>query len=257
VNHDEAKNILLLYRPGTADADDPQIAGALALAKRDLELARWLEEHSARQEALRSKFRQITVPAGLKEQIISEQAVRAMTVSRQRRNIVFATVAAMAAVVMLLIVSSSYWFPRPRNNDNTLAIYQNQMAGIALRGYGMDLTTNDPGQIRAYLAQNQAPSDYILPAPLQNAAITGCAVEGWQNAKVSMICFRTGRPLPPNQSSDLWLFVVDRASLKDAPADGQPRFAAVKGLITAAWAQGDKVYLLGTEGDESTIREFL
>jgi hypothetical protein len=257
VNHDEAKTILMLYRPGTADEEDPQIAGALALAKREPELARWLEEHSARQEALRSKFRQITVPAGLKEQIISESAARATTISRQRRNTVFAAVAATAGVVMLLIVSSSYWYPRPRNNDNTLAIYQNQMAGIALRGYGMDLTTNDHTQIRAYLAQNKAPSDYVLPAALQKAAVTGCAVEGWQSARVSMICFRTGKPLPPNQSSDLWLFVVDRASVKDAPEIGPLRIAAVKGLITAVWAQGNKVYLLGTEGDESAIRKFL
>ena len=258
MNANEARTILLLYRAGTADAEDPQTAEALALAKHQPELARWLEEHCARQEVLRAKFGQITVPAGLKEQIISEQAVRAMTISRQRRNTVFAAVAAMAAVVILLTVLWSSWLPKPRNNtDNTLAIYQNQMAGIALRGYGMDLTTNDPGQIRAYLAQNKAPSDYVLPAPLQNAAVTGCAVEGWQNVKVSMICFRTGRPLPPNQSSDLWLFVVDRASIKDAPAIGQPRFIAVNRLVTAVWAQGDKVYLLGTEGDESTIQKFL
>jgi uncharacterized membrane protein YbaN (DUF454 family) len=257
VNHDEAKNILLLYRPGTADADDPQIAGALALAKREPELARWLEDHSTRQEALRSKFRQITVPAGLKEQIISESAARAMTISRQRRNTVFAAVAAMASVVILLIVLSSSWLPHRQNDDNTLAIYQNQMVRIALNPYGMDLTTNDSEQVRAYLATRQAPADYDLPPALQKAAFIGCAVEGWQNVKVSMICFRTGKPLPPNQSSDLWLFVVDRASLKGAPESSQPRFAAVKGLITAVWAQGDRVYLLGTEGDESAIRKFL
>ena len=163
----------------------------------------------------------------------------------------------MAAVVILLIVLSSSWLPHRQNDDNTLAIYRSQMVGIALRGYGMDLTTNDPAQIHAYLAQNKAPSDYVLPAALQKAATTGCAVEGWQNVKVSMICFRTGRPLPPNQSSDLWMFVVDRASLKDAPAASQPRFIAVNQLITAVWTQGDKVYLLGTEGDESTIRKFL
>lgn len=253
----EAKTILLLYRPGTADAEDPQIAVALTLAKREPELARWLEEHCARQNALRNKFRQITAPAGLKEQIIAEQAARIVTISRRRRNTVFASVAAMAAVVILLFVLSSSWLPQRRNNDNTLAIYQNQMVGIALRGYGMDLTTNDPVQIRAYLAQNKGPADYTLPTALQKADATGCAIEGWQNVKVSMICFRTGRPLPQNQSSDLWLFVVDRASLKDAPAAGQTRFIAVNHLITAVWSKDDKVYLLGTAGDESTIRKFL
>jgi hypothetical protein len=257
VNAHEAKTILMLYRPGTADAADPQIADALALAKQEPELARWLEDHCARQEALRAKFRQITVPAGLKEQIISESAARAVTVSRQRRKTVFAGMAAMATIVMLLIVLSSSWLPHRQNEDNTLAIYQNQMVRIALNPYGMDLTTNDPAQIRAYLAQNKAPADYDLPPALQKATLTGCAVEGWQNVKVSMICFRTGRPLPPNQSSDLWLFVVDRASLRGAPENSQPRFAEVKGLITAVWARGDKVYLLGTEGDESSLRKFL
>jgi hypothetical protein len=131
------------------------------------------------------------------------------------------------------------------------------MVGIALRGYRMDLMTNDHTQIRAYFAQHKAPSDYILPDALQKAAVTGCAIEGWQNVKVSMVCFSTGRPLPPDQSSDLWLFVVDRTSLKDAPEPGSSRLVADNRLITAVWAQGDKVYLLGTKGDESAIRKFL
>ena len=38
MNRDEAKIILLLYRPGTADAGDPEVAEALTLAKNDPEL---------------------------------------------------------------------------------------------------------------------------------------------------------------------------------------------------------------------------
>ncbi len=56
MNRDEAKNILLLYRT-EADAADPQIAEALALAKSDAELSRWFVEHRATQNALREKFR--------------------------------------------------------------------------------------------------------------------------------------------------------------------------------------------------------
>jgi hypothetical protein len=255
MNCDEARKILLLYRPGTADADDPQIAEALALAGRDAELARWLEAHCARQHALRTRFGQITVPAGLKEQIISEQRARErMTHSRPR----LALAAVLVAVLVLLVSLARFWpGAAGRPNDDTLAAYENQMVGIALRGYGMDLSTKDPAQVRAYLAQNQAPADYVLPAALQKAVVTGCAVEGWQKVKVSMICFRSGRTLPPNQSSDLWLFVVDRASLKDAPAPGPLRFTTVNRLITAIWSRNGKVYLLGTAGDESTIRQFL
>ncbi len=254
MNRDEAKSILLLYRPGTADAGDPQIAEALALAGREPGLARWLEEHCARQDALRAKFRQIAVPAGLKEQIISEQVVFARQKARREKIV---GVAAVAAIALSLIFLASFWLPQRMAAENSLANYENHMVRVALSGYAMDLATNDPAQIQNYLAQRQAPADYALPAGLQKAAITGCAIEGWQDTRAAMICFRTGKPLPPGQQSDLWLFVVDRASLKNAPPPGPPRIAAVNRLITAVWTRGDKVYLLGTEGDAQAIRQYL
>jgi hypothetical protein len=251
VNRDEAKNILLLYRHGTADANDPQIAEALALAQRDPELARWLEEHCARQFVLREKFRQITAPAGLKEQIISEHAAQErMIYCRQKSALV-----AMSAL-LLLVALAPFWFLH-RGHDDTLAVYQNRMVGVALRGYAMDLVSNNPEQIRAYLAQNHAPADFVLPAALKRAALTGCAIEGWQDAKVSMICFRTGKSLAPGGQSDLWLFVVDRASVWGSPAESSPQFSKVNLLITATWSQGDKLYLLGTAGDEQAIKQYL
>jgi uncharacterized membrane protein YbaN (DUF454 family) len=251
VNHDEAKNILLLYRHGMANTDDPQIAEALALAKRDPELARWLEKHCARQFVLREKFRQITAPAGLKEQIISEQAAQAKIIF-WRKN----AMRAAAAAVVALVVLAPFWF-RLYPGDDTVAIYQNRMAGVALRGYAMDLETNGVVPIRAYLAQHGAPADFVLPAPLEKIALAGCAIKNWQNTKVSMICFRTGKPLPAGEPGDLWLFVVDRASVKNVPVAGPPQFAKVNQLITALWIRGDKLYLLGTEGDEELLRKFL
>ncbi|HEX5399106.1 MAG TPA: hypothetical protein VFY06_08670 [Verrucomicrobiae bacterium] len=254
MNRDEAKTILLLYRPGTADSGDPQIAEALALTKQDPELSRWLEEYSARQELLRAKLRQISIPAGLKEQIVSERM--ALLQSKIRREKMVGVVAAVAIVVSLLVLVQ-FWQPRRPAADDTLAGYEKQMVSVALRGYGMDLTTTNLAQIRTHLAENNAPADYVLPAGLQKAALLGCAVEGWQNTKVSLICFRTGRPLPPNQQADLWLFVVDRAAVKDAPEPDQPKITAVNQLTTAVWTQGDKVYFLGTTGDQEILRQYL
>ena len=254
MKREDAKTILLLYRPGTADADDPQIAEALALAERDPELARWREQHAARQAALRAKFRQIPAPAALKEQIISEQAADSRR-NTLRKKIV--AVAAGAAIIVSAVVLAPFGFPHHTGADNTLANYESQMASVALRGYEMDLQTNDPAQVQAYLAYKRAPADYHLPAGLEHVAMTGCAIEGWQNTKASMICFRTGKPLPPGQQSDLWLFVVNRASLQNAPPPGPPKIAAVNRLITAVWTRGDLVYFLGTEGDAQAIRQFL
>jgi hypothetical protein len=252
MNRDAAKNILLLYRPDTVDVVDPQVIEALALAKRDAELAGWFRELGAREEILRAKFRQIQAPAGLKEQIISEQAAREKIVV-WRRTAVFAAVAAAVVVLLTLAVFRL----QPPINDNTLALYQNRMVGAALRVYTMDLATDNPAKIRDYLKQNHAPADYILPAPLEKVATTGCAITSWQGAKVSMICFRTGKALPPGEQSDLWLFVIDRTLVKNAPPAGPPRLAKVNQLITATWTQGDKLYLLGTEGDEQTIQQLL
>ena len=251
MNQDEAKTILLFYRPGTADADDPQVAEALALAKRDPELAVWLKEHCARQEMLRAKFRQITAPAGLKEQIISEQAAQEKIIF-WRRNAIFAA----AAVLVALIALAPLWFPH-RPNYDAFATYRNGMASIALRGYGMDLTTDNPASVRAYFAQNHALADYVLPAPLGKTAVAGCAIEDWQGAKVSMVCFRTGKPLPPGAQSDLWLFVVDRSRVKDAPPAGSRQFVQVGRLRMVTWTDGDKLYVLGTTGDEQTLRRYL
>lgn len=247
MNQEEAKNILLLYRPEMTDAGDPQLAEALALAKRDPQLARWLDEHCAWQNALRAKFRQIAAPAGLKEQIISERAAQEKIIFWGRN---FALAA--AACIVGLIILAPFWFHS--RADDTFAIYRTRMVSTALRGYAMDLTTNNPVQIRAYLAQNHAPADFVLPAALQQVAVTGCAIEHWQGANVSMICFRTGKPIAPG---DLWLFVIDRVSVKDAPVDASPQFSKVNSLITATWTQDGKVYLLGTEGDAQAIRRFL
>jgi len=255
VNHDEARTILLLYRPGTTDAADPEIAAALALAKQDPELTRWLVEHCARQEAFRAGFRHITAPAGLKEQIISEQAAQEKTVSWQPRAIL-TVAAAVAAVVLALAVLAPLWLPY-RAADDAYARLRDQMASIALRPYGMDLVTDNSAQVRAYLAQKNAPADYVLPTPLGKTAVSGCAIEYWRGAKVSMICFRTGKPLPPGEQSDLWLFVIDRASVKNAPPAGERRYVQVNRLMTVAWTEGDKLYLLGTKGDEQTLRQYL
>ncbi|HUD48954.1 MAG TPA: hypothetical protein VMR33_19130 [Candidatus Baltobacteraceae bacterium] len=252
MTREQARKTLLLYRPGTADAADPDIAEALALAGQDPELARWLEQHCAQQGILRAKIRQIPVPAGLKEQIISER--RIFTQRRFLRR-TLTLIAASVAVILAGWWGAVLWQLPP--NDDTFSNYRQRMISGALRGYSMDFESSNAKQIRAYLAQQKTAEDYVLPAGLQKATATGCAIKTWQGARVAMLCFRTGRPLPSGGNSDLWLFVVDRTSVKGAPAGGSPQFAQVNKLMTATWTQGDKLYLLGTAGDETTIRALL
>jgi hypothetical protein len=249
VNREEAKTILLLYRHHAADEQDVEIAEALAVARRDPELARWLEMHCARQFVLREKFRQIPVPEGLREQIISEHAASRRTLPRRQF--------AAALAVVLLLVGVFWGVTRNPGRDDALDNFRNQMVSFALRGYAMDVLADDVGKIRIYLAEKKSPADFVLPAHLQAAAVEGCAVAGWQDRRVSMLCFRTGRRLAPDTTSDLWLFVADAKSVNNAPTDSALHFAQVNRLTTATWVQDGKIYFLGLEGDEAELKKFL
>ena len=259
MNRDEAKNILLLYRTD-ADLADPQIVAAISFMKSDPELREWFEGYSAQQKILREKFRQVTVPAGLKEQIISEQ--KAMTAKKSRRDKVVAAGALVAIVASLVIMAMVYLPHRSANNypqvaANTFSGYENQMLYIASYNYPMNLATNDLGQIQAYLAKSQCPADYTLPATLAKTAATGCAVQNFLGTKISMICFSTGKPLPPGHPGDLWLFVAPDSAVKDPPASATPQLAEVSGVSVATWTQDGKIYMLATPGDQQAVQKYL
>lgn len=248
---EQAKEILMLYRPGTADAADRAFAEALALCERDEELKAWFDGHCSLYTALRSKFKQIAVPAGLKEQIIAERRVH--TVPLWQRAVLAAGAVAVLALILLNVLPSIQ--PRERHD---FAAYRDYMGSVAQRGYYMDTNTSDLDQIRLFLTQKQAIADYVLPENLQkNARAAGCVATTWQGKPVSMICFQTGRPLPGARVSDLWLFVSDRAVAPDAPKASTPTIEKANGLITASWTIGNRTYVLATEGDAALLGKFL
>src|SRR5580765_8582945 len=149
MNSTEAKEILMLYRPGRADAQDPEFAEALALAGSDPELGRWLEEHCAIQNAFQTKFRQIPVPEGLKEQILSERKAHTAFNGKQKLAL-----AAVCGICLLLLAGIATIVLRS-SEDATFANFQIRMIGTVARAFNypqMDLETNDSGQILRYLA---------------------------------------------------------------------------------------------------------
>lgn len=252
----EAKEILRLYRPGTADSADPTFTEALAWCARDAELKKWFEEHCALYSAMRAKFKQISVPEGLKEQIIAERKVHTGGAPLWQKAVLLA--GAVAVVALVLFQVSSNWQPRERHDFEA---YSGYMVGFAVRSYGrMDINTNDLNVIRQTLARSSSIADYVLPANLQkNATAAGCLATTWQGKSVSMICFRTGRPLKPNLPSDLWLFIIDKSSASRSPTGTTPVYKQEPepGVISASWTIGNRTYLLATEGDRKLLEQFL
>jgi hypothetical protein len=247
VNHSEAKQILLLYRPGTADASDPQMVEALALAGRDPELGRWLEEHRAFQKAMRAKFHQIEVPAHLRTSLLIQGAVRSQMIAPQAwwRSPVWL---AAAAVVVLLLGLVGVWLI-PRAPDR-FANYQARMVSQALREYRMDLVTNDMQQIRQFMAQRGAPADYEVSQGLDRLQLTGGGLLTWRSHPVSMVCFDRG------DKQMLFLFVMKRSALKDPPPK-TPQLAKVREMATASWTRGDNIYILAGPEEADFVRKYL
>jgi hypothetical protein len=245
VNRQEAKRILELYRPGTADARDPEIAAALDQVRGNAELQRWFEQHCALQRTLRRKFRDLPVSARLKESILAQRTIVRPEV--WWRNPV--RLAAAAALVLLAGVAS-LWF-RPRVPDG-FTDYRARMVSTALRvgTYQMSIVTNDMAPVRQFMEARGAPSDYRLTRGLGDLSLTGGDSLHWRGHPVSMVCFDRG------DKQMLYLFVLPRTALKDPPP-AVPELAKVNKLLTASWTEGDKVYLLAGPEEAGFTRKYL
>jgi hypothetical protein len=245
---EQAKQILLTYRPWADDATDPELAEALALCRTDPELAQWFTAHCAAQTAVRARLQGIKVPEGLAQQIVSERRAQLAGRTQARRRLVV-----MLACVAIILSGWFIWQHTLGSPEADMSFngYRNRMTRTVARAYGMEVETNDVAVIRAHLAAGRAPVDYAVPT-----ALVGCGVLRWQNQPVTMLCYQTGKPLPPGLKSDLILFVARQEDIRNSAALRNVEFAKVSDWFTASWAAGDKVYLLvGT--DEAELRQRL
>ena len=236
----EAKKILELYRPGAADASDVEVAQALEQSQRDPELRRWFDQSCAFHTAMRERFQQIPVPAGLKETILSTQRI----VRPVQWQIPFWLKA--AAVFAVLLGLGAIWLqPRPRDRFSD---YRARMVRAALKQYRMEIVTNDLNAVRQFLAGRGAPADYVVPDELQKQTVAGGGRLEWRGNPVSMVCFEGA------DKRMLFLFVTARSAAKDAPVAGTER-AKVNKLQTESWSRGDRTYILAGPQDSGLLRK--
>ena len=109
----EAQEILRRYRPGTADADEPEVKEALQLAAGDPDLGQWLERQLAFAEQVRSAMRNAPVPADLEQAILKAEFRRRQEAFRRVNLVRYA----IAASIVLL---AGIWFfqsQQPVHND--------------------------------------------------------------------------------------------------------------------------------------------
>jgi hypothetical protein len=242
MNSAEVRAKLLLYRPAV-DAEDPQFAEALAQAARDPELKRWLDARLAADSALSEKLRAIEPPPDLAARIIRERPVP-FAPSRQAKSWL-----QLAAALVVLAGVAVFWLrPAPRNR---FAAYEEYLGRLVTRDYRMSLETSDLEQIRGFLANNQAPADYVLAPPLTRTPALGCATLSWNGNPVSMLCFADA------EQGKLFLFVVNRGAIPDAPASAEPELRQVGEFAVASWTAQGRAYVLAVKGGPERARKFL
>jgi hypothetical protein len=243
----DAKHILVRYRPGSIDLDDPQIVGALELARHDAELQEWLTHHNRFQTAMRRKFREIPIPAHLKESILSQPKIVQPTPWWLDRGWF------RAAASVALLIGICYGFVRlfnaPPPSDN-FDNYRSRMVRSAIREYRMDVRTEDLNTVRSLMQSKGAPADFAVPRGLSQLKLTGGGVLQWRNHPVAMVCFNRG------DHQMLFLFVMNRASVKDAPATSTPEVGKVSKLVSASWSEGDKTYLLAGPEEADFLQKY-
>lgn len=241
MDKDEAKQTLLLYRPGTDDGEDPQMAEALTWVQRDPELAQWFDEHCEVYKAIRGKLKEIPVPADLKDTILRNEAERRGKIVHLRNILV-----PLAAAAVIMLVAFIAWNSL---KGRDFAEVRDHVVRESQRDYGMMQSTNNT-QIRAQLLGNGCP-DYSLTKPLAQLATAGYMPMEWHQQKISMVCLKDAKNKP------VILFVMNAAEVRNRPAAGADEFAKIHRFNSVSRVVNDKVYIVAGPQDGSELKAYL
>jgi len=237
MDNQEAKFILRAYRPGGADASDPTFSGALEQARRDPELAKWLERERALDAAIAQKLRSLTPPAGLRETLLTGGRVSQATPVWWQRG---SWIGLAASIVLALGLAMGWPKLRARAEDERLsALVMDDTL------HGKHGSTGEPaGKLEAFLSD---PANHLasatMPVDLEKLRTTGCRTLNLAGHDVLEVCFqRAGK--------EYHLYVMTR--IDHLPRS--PRIEEGPGAAAATWSDGHHGYVLATTDGAAALR---
>jgi hypothetical protein len=239
MDNEQAKLILQAYRPGGEDADDPFFSEALEQARVDPDLAKWFAEQRAFDEAMRKALQESTPPTGLRDSILLAKKIS--TLSRLQPSRPYwqrpGVMALAASIVVLLAVLIQQGADHYLGQPMTVDAFTQQVLDLKER-VSLGKMSSNPTELRAWLAERGAPSDFELPRGLRDAHGLGCQSYTIGGVKVSLLCFMLG------EDQFAHLFVVDSDALKDPAPNAKPVIRTEGGIALATWTLGGKSYVL-------------
>jgi hypothetical protein len=246
MNSEQAKEILASCRPGGLEDDDPRFAEALDAAQRDPQLAAWFEEQLALDAAIRRKLHETSLPDDLLNRILAAQKCGARSPARSRHGWL-----ALAAGVMILMGLGAIWFQRgPATRETAFESFQADMP-VFLRVFPtLDVETERLVEVRRWLESRQPAVTGKLPAGLELFPSIGCREVLWRNRKAALVCYMVDGEV-------VHLFVLNKSDWPEAALAASPRFERQGAMATAAWSEGDSVYLALSRGGEAFLKRYL
>lgn len=244
MTREEAQFILAAYRPSNEDAHDPQFQDALALTRQDPVLSRWFAAQQALDRAFSAKLRSCAPPPELRMQLLlALTTVRRVPWWRRPGTI------ALAACVAVIVCLGTGRFTRQR--DDTFLAFRQAMVQASLdKADHTDVAGLDAVGYKRWIAAHHGDPDFILPSGLAKNNVAACRVLEWQARRVTMLCFDL-----PGHHADI--FVVNEGDLPGVSLDHSPTFYADNGETSAAWKQGNKIYLVATTLPISDLQQLL
>jgi hypothetical protein len=267
VNREDAKSLLVACRPNGADANDPRMAGALALVERDTELRAWFEAEQQSDKIISKKLKAAPLPEGLLEQIhagararIAASPLACADGGEEESDIAPDNVGwrwqpsrtlAMAASFALMGLIAVLWFNRtPVAAPGSFAAYRADMAQFLREFPRLDITTDRLPEVREWLQQQHPLTKVNLPKALEQFPSIGCRTVEWQGKKLALVCFMV-------EGQVVHLFVLPRNTFPDAGDHPKPVLAKVGSQNTASWSGSDNQYLLVTQADKELLEKLL
>ncbi|MEW6306450.1 MAG: hypothetical protein AB1705_23535 [Verrucomicrobiota bacterium] len=273
----EARFILQAYRPNGQDAHDPQFREALALVEKDPELRQWFHEQQAIDAAISAKLKAAPVPAELKDNILTGTKVIPQNKVWWRQALV-----ATAACLLIAVAGVRLWRqfqPIPSYTDpldilgysSGFELMDGCAAPITLETspkftrYCVDMVkflgqldhldklSNNPQELRQWLAKSKGHADFVLPAGLSRQPPQGCRVLDWNGKRVTLMCFNPGTG---QFDKKVHLLIINRADAPDGPPPGIPVFLQYPNVATASWTKDDKTYILVCDGQRDYLHRY-
>lgn len=246
---DKAKQILEAIHHGAPAVDSADCDAACVLLEQDEQLQRWFEstlsEASEIDRAITTKLTDVAAPQGAQDRALDA----AKADGRGGRSPIVRFLVPMAAAAALVFAGLSL-FNRGGEGDTvtvvvathsgaTLDAFRDDMADFALNRLQLQHKGSALPELKGWLTAHNAPAIDRLSEGVASARGLGCAVVGWGDNRVSLICFKN------SEDQVVHMFVIDRCVVD---CDSVETLLAEKveksGLETAGWADDSKVYLL-------------